>query len=96
LTRHVLPLLPKGPIWEPAAGNGALVDALVRAGRHVVATDIDPQRHDIARLDFLNDELPPATRGAILATNPPFRLTDRFLERALGLLDAGDGRVGSG
>jgi hypothetical protein len=95
LTRHVLPLLPKGPIWEPAAGNGALVDALVRAGRHVVATDIDPQRHDIARLDFLNDELPPATRGAILATNPPFRLTDRF-ERALGLLDAGDGRVGSG
>jgi hypothetical protein len=34
----------------------------------VVATDIDPQRHDIARLDFLNDELPPATRGAILAT----------------------------
>jgi hypothetical protein len=61
-----------------------------RAGR-VVATDIDPQRHDIARLDFLNDELPPATRGAILATNPPFRLTDRFLERALGLLDAGDG-----
>jgi hypothetical protein len=39
--------------------------------------------------DFLTGEPPPATRGAILATNPPFNRADAFLARALALLDAG-------
>ena len=33
LTEIVLPTLPPGPVWEAAAGVGALVDALRVAGR---------------------------------------------------------------
>jgi hypothetical protein len=62
---------------------------LIQAGRNVILSDIDPQRRDIMRLDFLNDDPPPATRGSILITNPPFNIIDEFCERALQLLDAG-------
>jgi hypothetical protein len=85
----VLPLLPEGPIWESAAGDGALADALIAAGRLVIRSDIDPQRAGILRLDFLKDEPPPASRGTILITNGPFNVMDAFTERALALLDAG-------
>lgn len=90
LVRYVLPQLPPDAvIWECAAGDGALVDALTQAGRVVVASDIDPQRAGILRRDFLTEAPPPGTRGAIAATNPPFNQLDPFVERALALLDAG-------
>jgi hypothetical protein len=89
LIRYVLPLLPEGPVWECAAGDGALADALIRAGREVILSDIDPQRRGIMRLDFLKNDPPPATRGSILVTNPPFNIMDEFCKRALALLDAG-------
>jgi hypothetical protein len=89
LIRYVLPLLPEGPVWECAAGDGVLADALIRAGREVIQSDIDPQRRGIMQLDFLKAAPPLATRGSILATNPPFNRIDAFTERALQLLDAG-------
>jgi hypothetical protein len=90
LIRHVLPLLPEGPIWEPAAGDGVLADALIQTGREVIQSDIDPQRRrGILHCDFIKDEPPPGTRGSILITNPPFNIMDAFTERALALLDAG-------
>src|SRR5262249_26242290 len=53
LIQFVLPTLPAAPIWDPAAGDGrALVDSLRTTGREVIATDIEPQRRDIARLDY--------------------------------------------
>lgn len=69
-----------------------LVDDLAAAGRTVIASDIDPQRSGIIRLDFLHDEPPATTRGSILATNPPFGqsgLLDPFLARTMALLEAG-------
>jgi hypothetical protein len=90
LVQFVLQHLPTGPIWEPAAGDGALVDALLAAGREVIASDIAPQRPRIAALDFLTGKPPPETEGAILITTSPFGIIgDRFLHRALQLLDAG-------
>jgi hypothetical protein len=89
LILHVLPLLPEGPIWENAAGDGVLADALIQAGRDVIQSDIDPQRRGILKCDFLTDDPPSATRGSILITNPPFNIIDDFCERALALLDAG-------
>jgi hypothetical protein len=89
LARYVLPLLPPGPIWECAAGDGALAGALAKAGRDVILSDIDPQRLGIIRLDFLKDDPPPATCGSVGITNPPFNLLDAFCARALALLDAG-------
>src|SRR5262245_19345955 len=89
LVRYVLPQVPAGPIWECAAGDGVLADALFQAGRDVIMSDIDPQRRGILRIDFLTDDPPPATRGSILITNPPFNIIDKFIERALQLLDEG-------
>jgi hypothetical protein len=89
LLRYVLPLLPEGPIWENAAGDGVLADALIRAGRDVILSDADPQRRDVLQRDFLTDDPPRATRGSILITNPPFNAADAFCKRALALLDAG-------
>jgi hypothetical protein len=89
LIRYVLPLLPQGPVWENAAGDGVLANALIKAGREVILSDIDPQRRGIMRLDFLKDDPPPTTRGSILITNPPFNMIDEFRARALQLLDVG-------
>src|SRR3954470_11893116 len=63
---HVLPLLPEGIIWEPAAGDGRLATALRHAGRQVVASDLN------SGLDFLRDEPPTTGRFAAIITNPPF------------------------
>jgi hypothetical protein len=93
LIEHVLPMLPPALIcWECAAGDGALVDAMTGAGRTVIASDVERQRRSFLQLDFLNDQPPAATRGAIAVTNPPFGgsgLLDPFLDRALALLDSG-------
>lgn len=76
----LLPLLPflapRTRFVEPCAGRGALIDLLVAEGHHCVwATDIDPQRVDIGRLDALT--LPQIKRrnipGDVLITNPPWR-----------------------
>jgi hypothetical protein len=89
LMEFVLPTLPAGVVWEAAAGAGVLVDALRAAGREVIASDNERQRRDIARLDYLVDAPRPATRGAVMITNPPFsKLTD-FINRTQELLDTG-------
>lgn len=88
----VLPTLPAGLIWEPASGDGYLVDPLRAAGREVIATDINPQRRDIGRLDYVHDPAPAATRGAVMITNPPFGgsgLLDPFIARTMALLESG-------
>jgi hypothetical protein len=83
-------LPPDAIIWEAAAGDGrGLVDPLRAAGRQVIATDIEPQRHDIARLDYVLDSPPPETRGAIMVTNGPFSKLTEFLARTLALIDTG-------
>jgi hypothetical protein len=82
LITYVLPTLPMGIIWEPAAGDGRLADAMRAAGREVVATDL---RGD--RLDFLRDDLPAPRRFAAIVTNPPFNRLDEFIARGLHLMD---------
>jgi hypothetical protein len=92
LVEVVLPLLLLEPIWEFAAGDGALVDALIAAGRQVFASDVQRQRREFLKHDFLNDPRPPATRGMLGITNPPFTgsdLGDPFIRRTLELLDTG-------
>jgi hypothetical protein len=89
LAKFVLPTMPVAPVWEAAAGFGAIVDALRTGGREVIATDIEPHRSDIAQLDYLTDLPPPSTRGGLVVTNPPFSQLTAFLARTLALLDAG-------
>lgn len=83
------PFLPRNyRLIEPAAGNGALLDALKRGG-HVWhrASDIVPMRGDIERLDFFDIEQLP--KNAVVFTNPPFghacSLAVRFFNHAASL-----------
>jgi hypothetical protein len=71
-------------IWEPAAGRGAIVNALRAAGHEVLASDIadygDPTH--FANRDFLAETKLPAGVEVILS-NPPFRIVERFTAHAL-------------
>ena len=40
LVTHILPSLPRAPVWEPAAGDGALVRAIEATGYRIFAGDI--------------------------------------------------------
>lgn len=68
--------LPAGTkVWEPACGNGMMVQALAAAGLSVVGTDI--QQGD----DYLLTAPPPGT--AAIITNPPFRLAEEFIRKSV-------------
>jgi hypothetical protein len=82
LVTHILPSLPRAPIWEPAAGDGALVRAIEAAGNRVFPTDISTGQ------DFLTSSPPSVCQS--LVTNPPFNRLDQFLQRAVSLVDSPD------
>jgi hypothetical protein len=88
LVEQVLPELPEGAIWEPAAGDGQLAAMIRLAGRQVIVSDLQPQDGS-APLDFLQDAAPNTTRGAIVVTNPPYNALDAFITRGLDLFDRG-------
>lgn len=98
VTEAVLPHLPlnRGDVvWEPAAGDGRMVE-VVRAAYpdcEYIATDIEPRAPWIGSCDFLSGSLPPlAANVDFVITNPPFgRDAVRFIERSL---DATEGRRG--
>lgn len=94
-------ILPRGAtVWEPAAGTGQMVEALEASGLDVVPSDIHAptdggdlfggNRAIVA--DFL-DEMQPVLpfRFDAIITNPPYKLADEFVRRALELtrLDGG-------
>jgi hypothetical protein len=72
-------------IWEPAAGGGAIVLPLRASGRVVMASDI----HDYGLLpdcrimDYLSAPSMPKGWVEGVVTNPPFRWSQDFAERAL-------------
>jgi hypothetical protein len=76
---------PSHYIWEPCAGNGAIVEVLRERGHHVVASDII---HRNLLLDFEADfftlEKAPR-RTEYIISNPPFMHGTRFVEHALKL-----------
>jgi hypothetical protein len=80
-------------IWEPAAGNGDMVAAMLRAGaRAVYASDIEQRGFPLDCLhDFVNGERAPTSIRDIV-TNPPFgdrgKLAEAFI--VAGLRHIGD------
>lgn len=73
-------------LWEPCAGRGAIVDVLRAAGHEVIAGDlVDYGRPtQFTRRDFLMERKAPDGCETIV-TNPPFKLAEEFVERALEL-----------
>lgn len=88
-TLAVMPHLPVAgaiKVWEPAAGTGAMVDALRSEARFsVLGTDISPVSSFACR-DFLSVTAGEWTdQFGLLITNPPFNLATEFIEQALRL-----------
>jgi hypothetical protein len=63
-------------VWEPAAGGGKMVAALLKIGFDVSASDI------ATGCDFLTASMPRPIRAII--TNPPYEFATEFIQRALG------------
>jgi hypothetical protein len=72
-----------GRIWEPAAGDGAIARPLQDAGFTVILSDLLDYGWHGSRsgVDYLKAK-PPAGVEAIV-TNPPFKIAQQFLEKAL-------------
>lgn len=70
-------------IWEPAAGDGAIVKPLQEAGYQVTASDLADYGLDGCEtgLDYLNAKKRAGIDGVV--TNPPYRLAMKFAEKAL-------------
>lgn len=88
-------------VWEPAAGEGGLAQALeAHTGRSVWRTDVRPHAGQGSTMtqstDFLTARLPVSTIDAII-TNSPWgaggRTAVAFIERGLALMRAPGSRV---
>lgn len=74
--------LPKGiTIWEPACGDGAMSDVFKAYDFNVVSTDIAETGYGVNGIDFLDDNAWYPCDAVI--TNPPFNLSQQFIEKAL-------------
>jgi hypothetical protein len=77
------------PVWECAAGSGAMADVLAKAGYAVLASDLCDRGNPSIQsgVDFLSV---PTVRVGSVITNPPFSLAEEFIAKAL---DCADHRV---
>ena len=79
-TRALLDRVPlKGRVWEPAAGDGAIVAVLKEYGYRVCGTDITHTPSE----DFLTSN----RRAKSIVTNPPYRLCTEFIRHGLAQTD---------
>ena len=73
-------------LWEPCAGNGAIVRVLRDRGHAVIASDIVAREFELHfSADFFSLKKAPVDCTAIVS-NPPFRDADRFVRHALDLV----------
>ena len=76
--------LPKH-IWEPACGPGSIVKTLRQHGHIVWGSDlVDYGQTGMVGVDFLMETKAPEGFECIV-TNPPFKLAEQFVEKALEL-----------
>ena len=83
------PMLPPGrrSAWEPAAGDGRIVDALAARGWAAWDSDLHPRRPDNRNLDFLASDPFSVNPSGLIVTNPPYSHLDEFIAKALYHLD---------
>lgn len=73
-------------IWEPCAGDGAMLDVLKQYSDGVYASDLNPQREDINEHDFLFNLIPEnISEDYMIITNPPFNIADKIIKQSFGL-----------
>lgn len=82
VTEAVIPHLPwtGGTVWEPACGDGAMVDVLCQHFSEVVATDAD--RGETERFHSFKS----AGKATAIFGNPPYNQAEEFIIHALELM----------
>lgn len=68
-------------IWEPAMGNGAMLEVILDRGYRVLGSDLHPQFDILPSIDFLKTN----TECDWIITNPPFSKATEFITHALEL-----------
>jgi predicted RNA methylase len=77
-------------VWEPAAGDGAMLDILKANFQNAWGTDIHPLREDIVELDFYQGFPSKKWKFDAIVTNPPYGPDlDKFIERGLSFVRKG-------
>jgi hypothetical protein len=80
-----------GTVWEPAAGQGHMVNVLRQHGCNVYASDFKDYGFALDGVkDFRLCELPEGVNHIV--TNPPYSISDEFVSHALDIVPNG-GRV---
>jgi hypothetical protein len=83
------PLLAAQACREPAANRGHMVRPLLESFGAVHASDVHDYGAGFAVRDYLFGPISHITRTNWTITNPPFRLAEQFIARALELSTAG-------
>lgn len=91
----------RGPVWEPAAGRGDMVNVLREAGYDVRASDISGDRlgcDGCVEQDFLSMSVQALSPGKYgepfsIVSNPPYAHAEAFIRRALELTEPTRGMV---
>lgn len=87
LLRHVLPaipdLMPIRSAWDPACGEGHMVEVLRESYPDALASDVFDYERGYAVADFLDPSTTAADGVDLIATNPPFRPALEFALRAI-------------
>jgi hypothetical protein len=71
-----------GGVWEPACGDGAIVDVCREWGIVTLASDLNDHGCGMTGCDFLKQ---PRLLAPNIVTNPPFKLANQFVEKGLDL-----------
>ncbi|WP_048445929.1 hypothetical protein [Methylobacterium variabile] len=89
LMRHVLPACLSGfhvaSVWDPACGEGHMVEVLREEIAFVQASDIFDYGRGYPVADFLDVGTATSTPVDMIATNPPFRPAAAFATKAMTL-----------
>ncbi len=70
----------KGPIWEPACGDGAISKVLEARGLPVTSTDLNDFGYGKSGVNFLAER---DRWFSYVITNPPYSLAQEFIAHAL-------------
>ena len=102
LLRH---MVPRGKVWEPCCGDGAIAEVIAAGQQQVYASDLEDRGYGTPGIDFFGCAAFPAGCKALI-TNPPYgdggasrKATNasagmlRFVRHALDLNAAAEGQT---
>jgi hypothetical protein len=78
------------PIWECACGNGHLSEEMKRLDYEVFSSDLIQRAYKMDKIiDFLADDTALPLKNMHIITNPPYKYTFEFMQKAISLLENG-------